>query len=87
MVSEAPSTMWWQGCLRPRALLARALLWLREKLLFDASNDEPSAYGRPRMELPEHLARTARRSLVETGHQYSLKFPDDPGNERGKELS
>ncbi|MGE5532679.1 MAG: Tn3 family transposase, partial [Bacteroidota bacterium] len=42
-VSEALSTMWRRGGLPPRALLARAWLWLRKKLLFEASYDGPPA--------------------------------------------
>jgi RNA-directed DNA polymerase len=83
-MSEAPSTMRWQGCLRPSVLLARALLWLRKKLLFDASNDDPSAYGRPRMELPERLSRIARRCLIHTGHQYSQNLLMTPVTSEAK---
>jgi hypothetical protein len=34
-------------------LLARALLWLRKKLLFEAPKVELPAYGRARVESPE----------------------------------
>ncbi len=37
LMSEAPSTMWLASRLRLSELLARVLLWLRKKLLFEAS--------------------------------------------------
>lgn len=44
-------------------LLARALLRLRKKLLFEASKVGLSAYGRERIELPEFLTRWVWNSL------------------------
>lgn len=59
-MSEAFSTMWLVGCLQPTELLARVLLWLREKLPFEASNDGPLDESRTRVELPDHLSRAGR---------------------------
>ena len=75
---EAPLTMWLMRCLHRIELLARVLLWLRKKLLFEASKDELSIDGRQRIELPELLRRIGKSNLVyiETqGFSINLSFP------------
>ena len=55
--SEALRTKRWTGALQPVALPARALLWVRKKVLSDASQDGPPARrnGRARVEVADRL--------------------------------
>lgn len=77
LMFEAPLTMWLMRCLHRMELLARVLLWLRKKLLFEASNDGLPVDGRQRVELPELLIQKLKGNLVWIENQCSkiLIFP------------
>ena len=83
---EAPLTTWRDRNLLPSALLARALLWSRKKLPFEASKIGPPAEWRTRVELPECVSLRGMYRSYGPGNQHSSP-PDCPGNERGDEPS
>ena len=82
--SGAPATMWRWRALYPRALLARAWLWLRKEVPCEASHPGPSAYERARMEEAECVPSRCTRSLPR-GRSAALHTPARPAPERGNE--
>ena len=73
--SEASPTMWRRGALPPRALLARASLGSRKKLLSEALTVGPPANGKARVESSEPAARLGGR-LVSEGQGSSTPATD-----------
>jgi hypothetical protein len=71
-MSEALSTMWRSDALPTDALLARASLRSRKKLLSEALTVGPPAYGKARVESSELAARLGGRPVSDgSGKQYS----------------
>lgn len=83
---EALSTMWRSAALPTDALLARASLWSRKKLLSEALTVGPPADGKARVESLEPAARLGSRLISEgSGKQHSTIQLTSPGDERGSE--